>query len=82
MDQGDAISKHAVPRQMQRALDNLKFRQTSSSGIQPAGFAYAEVPDWQLKQWIAALENADRAFECPIQSKNCTKNCGSYGCGN
>ncbi len=43
-DQTAVIVKAAVINQMKRALDNLKFKQTSKAGEPPQGFAYAEVP--------------------------------------
>jgi len=32
-------------------LANLKYRQTTTYGPALEGFAYAEVPHWQLLQW-------------------------------
>lgn len=38
---------------IQHYLDNLKYKQTSGHAVPRAeGFAYAEVPDWQLRQWM------------------------------
>lgn len=38
-------------------LDNLKYRQTGQDP-KTNGFAYAEVPDWQLRQWLEAITEA------------------------
>lgn len=38
-------------RQIDHYLANLKYRQTTTYGPVLEGFAYAEVPHWQLLQW-------------------------------
>lgn len=36
----------------------------------------------QLVEFFVDRFNQEHAFECPIGSEGCTKDCGSYGCGN
>jgi hypothetical protein len=43
-----------VVRGIKHNLQNLKHRQTGESP-KFNSYAYAEIPDWQLRQWLAAL---------------------------
>jgi hypothetical protein len=48
---------------LERLLGNLKYKQTNGYGPKTEGYAYAEVPDWAIRQKLAALSNLneDRA---------------------
>lgn len=50
-----------VERSIRLYLNDLKFKQT---GRDPknGGFAYAEVPDWALRQWLNRIEIAQRGI--------------------
>jgi hypothetical protein len=51
----EAEPSAAFAKSVWRHLDNLQHRQT---GRDPKtnGYAYAEVPDWTLRQWLAKAE--------------------------
>ena len=49
-----------VAREMRVRLKNLKYRETGTiHGPATNGYAYAEIPDWMLRQWISWLEQTD-----------------------
>ena len=59
MTDEDAVK---MARQMRHHLENLKPRSNagnalaSSPAAKTAGYVIAEIPDWQLRQWIAVVE--------------------------
>jgi hypothetical protein len=45
-----------LQRSYKNLLANLQFKQTSSYGPRAEGYAYAEMPDWLLKQHLEIIE--------------------------
>jgi pyridoxine 5'-phosphate synthase PdxJ len=63
----DAERLAKVARQIRHALANLELRsnapywQGSSPSAKTSGYAVAGIPDWQLRQWLHAIEGMEDA---------------------